>query len=280
MNNHWPDAPAPTEALFSSRPVSAPVYALPSTPAAGYAVGMDAGTRWEKSLGAWVWIFLLAISLSLLTFGCDRGETVETKYELKSGDTLIIVCKLGPRHMMAGGRDCESSKALICWKQSGKTEVISKQFRNFNPNPAHLAFFTNKDFLVLDMGGEIWWRNQAQTGRWNSFIPTNSPAIWAFLKNHMKTHFPDSFYKITKADDGRETLVIWSHPAEIWLLEWSWSTGCNRIQVDFERHRLVAFCLENDRFPKLVFVEDGQFGRWKFDEHASEVENQSAESVP
>jgi hypothetical protein len=50
--------------------------------------------------------------------------------------------------------------------------------------------------------------------------------------------------------------------------------------VDFERHCLVGFCLENDRFPKLVFAEDGQFGRWKFDERASEVENQSAGAVP
>jgi hypothetical protein len=241
---------------------------------------MDTSTRWGKSLGAQVHIFLLATSLSLLTFGCDSGETIERKYDLKSGDTLIIVSKWGPRGMMAGGRSWESSKALIFWKQSGKTEMISKQFRGYDLNPAHLTFITNKDFYVLDVGGEIWWRNQAKAGRWNSFIPTNSPAIWAFMKKQMKTHFPDSYYKITKADDGRESLVIWSHPAEIWLLEWEKTTGCNRILVDFERHCLVGFCLENDRFPKLVFAEDGQFGRWKFDERASEVENQSAGAVP
>jgi hypothetical protein len=206
------------------------------------------------------------------------GKTVENNYDLKSGDRLIIVSKLGPRSMMAGGRDWKSSKAFICWKQSGKTEVISKQFTIFDPT--HITLATNKDFYVLDLGVEIWWRNQAQAGRWNCFIPTNSPAIWAFLKNHLQTHFPDTFYKITKIDGAGEALVIRPHPAEISLLEWSWSLGCNRIQVDFERHRLVAFCADNDRFPKLVYVEDGQFGRWKFDEHASEVENQSAGAVP
>jgi len=241
---------------------------------------MDSGARCENSLGAWVWIFLLVIPLSLLTFGCNAGETIERKYELKSGDTVIIESKWGPRGMMAGGRSWVSSTALICWKQSGQTEVISKQFKDYELVPAHLSFTTNKDFYVLDVGGEIWWRKQSQVGRWNSFTPTNSPAIWAFQKTYVKTRLPGSYYKITKSTDGREVLVLESHPAEIWLLEWERSTGCNRIQIDFERHRLVASCADNDRFPRLVFVEDGQFGRWKFDERASEVENQSAAAVP
>ena len=208
------------------------------------------------------------------------GKTFEKKHELKSGDTIIIKYRLGPRHMMAGGRDLEYSSIFIHWKQSAKTETVVKRLKGYGFEPQELTLVTNKDYCVLMFCDVIWWRNQAQAGRWNCFSPTNSPAIWTFLKNHLQTHFLDTFYKITKIDGAGEALVIRSHPAEICLLEWSWSTGCNRIQVDFERHRLVAFCSGNDRFPKLVFVEDGQFGRWKFDERASEVENQSAGAVP
>jgi hypothetical protein len=240
---------------------------------------MDSGARCENSLGAWVWIFLLVISLSLLTFGCDTGETFEKKHELKSGDTVIIKYRLSPRHMMAGGRDLEYSSIFIHWKQSAKTEAVVKRLKGYGFDPQELTLVTNKDYFVLMFCDVIWWRNRSQAGQWNFYQPTNSPAIWTFLKNYARTQLPDSYYKITKASAG-ETITFWSHPAEIWLLEWSSSVGCNKIQVDFERHRLVASCLENDRFPKLVFVEDGQFGRWKFDERASQVENQSAAAVP
>lgn len=258
--------------------------ALRATLGTLYIWAMKSSGRWKcfaQSLILMCSLGALLVGVVVVPIWKRQGPTtIEHKYDLKSGDTVIVESKWGPVvGLLASGRNWRSSRLLIHWKQSGRSETVSKQFQGYELNPTHLSLVTNRDFLVMVISSDIKWRQRSQVGQWNSFnLSTNSQPLWSFIKNYFEAQRPFAC-KNWKDDDGHDYLFINANPALINLRD-DWFLPCTAVKIDFEHHRLIASCADNKSFPKLVFVEDGQFGRWKFDERASVEENAPTGRTP
>jgi hypothetical protein len=213
-------------------------------------------------------LVLATIAHTAIALGSGRWSSSEREYPLKSGDRLIEKTANRAR----GGSE---RTYFIRWRADGRKEQI---LHLFTPARAdQIAVILADDYRFLVQGSSLQWRREdGRRNHWSYAYVIPGREVFGYLQSYLDRHFPGSYSR--RGDLLFLPRVPPATGPDLVLRDDRYSEYPYQFaDLDVRKHEIWwGRTVEDQRLPpKIVFSDDGQFGRWTFDPAKTDAANAS-----
>lgn len=236
---------------------------------------MKTKTRFGLALVLIGGLAFLGFNYFFRSWRANREWTQAIEWRFRSGEKLREEI-----HLLSGFSEStvKSSTLFIEWGNGARESLSTATQYPYNHSMNHFALSTNGDYFVIGAGKTVFYREKtAPPNQWHRWRLTATPEIFRFIKEYLDAQAPDAYGFKTNQNTPPDTFIIKCNRLGVEQPLTITSQGELPYEVEAIRNEgrelvIVPFAA-NPFAPKLVVSPDGDFGRWKFDERLTAIEN-------